>query len=61
MFTPHPVIDLLQHGTAESQRGQRENPQCAEAQVTNRGIGHQLLHVFLHQRNQRAIQDADNR
>src|SRR5208282_2290242 len=32
-----------------------------ESKVTDRGVGDQLLHIRLHQRNQRAVDDADQR
>src|SRR6202521_3887563 len=55
------VIDLLQHRSAEAHRIQRENSQCAEAQVADGRGRHQFFHVFLHQRNQRAIDDSNQR
>ena len=55
------VIDLLQDRARDARRIQRENAQRAEAQVAHRGVGHQLLPVLLHQADQRAVDDADDR
>jgi hypothetical protein len=55
------VIDLLQHRPGQSRRIQRENSQRAETEVADGRVSHQLLHVLLHQRNQRAVDDADER
>ena len=55
------VIDLLQHAAGDAVRVERENSQGAEAQVADRGIRHQLFPILLHQRGQRAINDADDR
>ena len=54
------VVDLLQHRAAQPSGIQGENSQRAEAQVADRGICHQLLHIFLHQRNQRSVDDPDD-
>ena len=55
------VVDLLQHRAAQARWVQREDSQGAEAQVADRRIRHQLLHVLLHQGDQRAVDDADDR
>ena len=38
----------------------RADAEHDEAQVAHRGVGHQLLHVRLHHRDQRAVDDADD-
>ena len=55
------VVDLLDDAAGDAVRVQREDAQRAEAQVADRGVRHQLLPVLLHQADQRAVDDADDR
>ena len=48
-------------GAIQSGRGEAEDSKHDESEVTDRRIGDQLLHVRLHQRDQRAIDDANQR
>src|SRR4029077_2743510 len=55
------VVDLLDHAAGKPVRGQRKNSQRAESQVADRTVGDQLLHVFLHHADERAVNYADDR
>ena len=48
-------------GPIQPGRGETEDSDDDEAEVTDRRIGDQLLHIRLHQRDQRAVDDADQR
>ena len=50
----------LVHRAIEPLLREAEDSEHDETQVAHRGICHQLLHVGLHHRNQRAVEDADN-
>ena len=55
------VIDLLQDRSAQAKRRKGEDAQRAEAEMANRGIRHQLLHILLHERNECAVDDGNDR
>ena len=55
------VVDLLDDAAGDPVRIHRENAQRAESQVADRGVGDQLLPILLHQADQRAVDDADDR
>ena len=55
------VVDLLEHTAGKAKRREREDAKRAEAQVADGGIGDEALHVFLHEANDGAINDADER
>ncbi len=55
------MIDLLEDAAGEALRGQRENAEGAEAEMADRRVGNEALHVFLHQADDGAIDDADER
>ncbi len=55
------MIDLLDHAAGDAVGIQREDAQRAEAQVAYRGVSDQLLPILLHQADQRAVDDADDR
>ena len=55
------VGQRLVHRAGDRGDGQRDRAQGHEAEVTHRGVGHQLLHVLLHVCDQRAVDDADHR
>ncbi len=50
----------LVHRAIESLLRERKNSKHDETQVAHRGIRHQLLHIGLHHRHQRAVDDADD-
>jgi hypothetical protein len=51
------VVDHLQNATRESAGVERENPEHDEAQVRHARIGHESLHVLLHEAHERAEDD----
>jgi len=51
-----PVVQHLVNRAIGAHLGEGKDAQNAEAQVADRGIGNQLLHIGLHQRHQRADQ-----
>ena len=53
------VVDLLEHAAGQAVRRECENSQRAEAEMADRAVGDQPLHVLLHEANERAINDAD--
>ena len=55
------VVDHLQHAALEPERVEREHAEHHEAEVADRGVGDQLLHVLLHQRHEPGVDDADDR
>ena len=55
------VVDLLNHASLQAVRVQGKDSQRAESQVAHGGVGDQLLHVLLHQRDQRPVNDGDER
>ena len=54
------MIDHLQDRALGGSLGSRGQPEEDEAHVADRGVGHQLLDVGLDQRDQRAVDDADD-
>src|SRR5208337_718226 len=56
----YPVIDLLDDATLQAVGVQGENSQRTKAQVTDRRISDQLLHVALHHGNQRAVNNRND-
>ena len=50
-----------EHGAVEPRRGEAEDAQHNKSQVADGGVGDQLLHVRLHHRNQRTVNDSDQR
>ena len=55
------VRDHLENAAGDALRRHRENAHGDEAHMRHRGIGDQLLHVLLHQRDQRGVDDGDDR
>ena len=55
------VRDHLEDAAGDALRGQREDAHGDEAHMRHRRIGDQLLHVLLHQRDQRGVDDRDDR
>ena len=55
------VVDLLDDAAGEPHRSERKEAQGAEAQVADRAIGNQLLHVLLHHADQGAVDDGNDR
>ncbi len=55
------VVDHLQGRAGDPLRVQREDAEHHEAQVRHRRVGDQRLDILLHQRHQRAVEDADER
>ncbi len=53
------VVDLLEHAAGQAVRRERKNSQRAEAKMADGTIGDQALHVFLHEANEGAVNDAD--
>ena len=56
-----PVIELMDDAAGDAQRREREHPQNRHAHVAHARIGDQTLPVALRQRDERAVDDADNR
>ena len=54
------MVDHLDDRAAEAHGVEREHTEHHEAEVRHRGVRNQLLHVALHQRHQRAVDDADD-
>ena len=52
------MIDHLHQGALDPEQVAGEDPQPDEAEMTHRGVGHQPLQVRLHQRHERAVEDA---
>src|SRR5580692_2418745 len=50
-----------EHGAVESRGGEAENSEHDEAEVADRRVGDQLLHVGLNHGDERAVNDADQR
>ncbi len=57
----NPVRQHLVHRALHGNRLERENPQHHEAQVADRRVRHKFFQVRLHQRNQRTVNNADDR
>ena len=55
------VVQHGHHRARESLGVEREQTQHAEAQVAHRRVGDQLLEVRLHHRDERAVDDSDER
>src|SRR5207247_9512790 len=55
------VIDLLDDASIQAIRVQCKHAERNEAHVAHRRVGNELLHVRLHHRDQRPIDDGDNR
>ena len=55
------VVDHVEHRAGGRLGGEREDAQRDEAEVRDRGVGHQPLHVALAHRQQRGVEDADDR
>ena len=55
------VVDHLQHAALEPERVEREHPEHHEAEVADRGVRDQLLHVLLHERHEPGVHDRDDR
>ena len=55
------VVQHLVDGALHALHVRRADAQDDEAHVAHRGVGHQLLHVRLHHRDERAVDDADDR
>ena len=55
------MVDHVEHRARERLRGEGEDPQRDEAEVGDRGVGDEPLHVLLPDREQRPVQDADHR
>ena len=53
------MIDLLNDAASEAVGVERENSQRAKSQVADGTVGDEALHVFLHEANERAVDDAD--
>ena len=56
-----PVVHHLEGRAGDPLRVQREDAEHDEAQVRHRRIGDERLEILLHQRDHRAVQDADER
>ena len=57
----HPVVDHLQHGALDALLVEREQTGGDEAHVAHRGVGHQPLHVRLHQGHHGPVHDRYHR
>ena len=55
------MIDHVQHGAGAALGGEGEDAQPDEAEVRDRGVGDEPLHVALADGEERGIQDADHR
>src|SRR5262249_26933340 len=55
------MIDHHHHRAIEPGLVQAKNAEHAKPKVTEARIGHQFLHVGLHHRGERAVNDSDNR
>ena len=55
------MVDLLDDAASDAVRIQRKNAERAEAQVAHRAVSDELLHIFLHQADERAVNDAHHR
>ena len=54
------VIELLDDAAGDADRVQREHPEHHHRHVADRRIGDQPLPVLLRQRDERAVDDADD-
>ena len=55
------VVDHVEHRAGARLRGEREDADADEAEVGDRGVRHQPLQVVLADREQRGVDDADQR
>src|SRR5438094_5401169 len=55
------VINLLKDAAGEAVGRERENSEGAKSQMTDGTVGDEALHVFLHEADERAVDDADQR
>src|ERR1700739_542856 len=55
------VIDLLEHATGKAIGREGENAEGAEPKVADRTVGDQALHIFLHEADDGAVDDAYQR
>jgi len=56
-----PVIQHLVNRALDTLRGEAEDSQNHESQMTDRGIRHQFLEVRLDHRDKRTVNDPDDR
>ncbi len=56
-----PVVEHLVERALHALHVHRAQPEHDEAQVAHARVGHQLLHVRLDHRDERAVDDADDR
>ena len=54
------MVDHVEHRAGGRLGGEGEDAQRDEAEVRDRGVGHQPLHVALPHRQQRRVEDADH-
>ena len=54
------VVDHVERGAGEGLRGEREDPQRDEAEVRDRRVGHETLHVALPDGEQCPVEDPDH-
>ena len=55
------VVQHLVNRPVKADLRKREDPEHDESQMAHRRVSHQLFHIGLYHRHQRAINDADNR